>query len=515
MPSRRPPSSDALTHALLYCRVSTQDQSREGVSLPQQLAACRRYAGDHGWAIGGEFQDVLSGSRDDRPDYQRLLAEARTRCGRGESVVVIVMRLDRFGRRLLERVRAREELKALGVPTHSVADNGEVTDLLSNIMASIAQEEVRLISERTSDAKAHLSRQGWYPGGRPPWGLLLRDATATERLQGAPRRVLDVDPVAAPFVQEAARRLVAGESLHNLARWVSTLPSAARSGRVLGFSRLRDYLESEALRGLHHGQPARWPALIDPATAQAIDARIRRWARGLRQPSGRYLLTGLLRCPQCGAAMAGNRGYGGRRDRYRCFDWRARQSAGGMRCRYGVSMAVTDAAVLAVVTARLAPLGTHDRTQQRSQERAWQALRQPAVPPAAEAQQRALARTREQAQGRLRTAALRLVDGTLDPQGYELVRQQAEADLAAATTASGKPHDNVPVPTPMLPPWATVRAQLGDFAALSARLTVPTLRAVLLELIETVTPRRAAYPAVTVEVEWTALGLALGELAAR
>jgi hypothetical protein len=311
---------------------------------------------------------------------------------------------------------------------------------------------------------------------------------------------------------EAVGRLVAGASLHTVARWVSTLPSAARSGRALGWSRLRDYIESEALRGRHHGQPARWPALVDAATAAQLDARIGQWARGLRQPSGRYLLTGLLRCPQCGAQMAGTKASGGRKPRYRCFDWRARQSVGGMQCRYGVAMAVTDAAVLAAVSARLAPLGTRDRAQQRATERAWQALRQPTVAPAAEVQQRALTRAREQAQARLRTAALRLVDGTLDPQGYELVRQQAEADLAAATAAL----ETAPVPragpTLLLPAYAEVRGLFGEFAAVAAVLDVPTLRAVLVELIETVTPQRVIYPAVEVAVVWSPLGVALGAL---
>src|SRR5688500_12592395 len=62
--------------ALIYTRVSTEDQQREGVSLADQLAACRRYCAERGWAMGAEFQDVLSGKREDRPQYQALLMEA-------------------------------------------------------------------------------------------------------------------------------------------------------------------------------------------------------------------------------------------------------------------------------------------------------------------------------------------------------------------------------------------------------------------------------------------------------
>src|SRR5436853_51281 len=82
-------------------------------------------------------------SRDDRPDYQRLLADVRGLRAQGQPVVVVVAALDRFGRRLLERVRSREELKALGVSVHSVREGGEVSDLVANVLAAVAQEEVR------------------------------------------------------------------------------------------------------------------------------------------------------------------------------------------------------------------------------------------------------------------------------------------------------------------------------------------------------------------------------------
>ncbi len=46
--------------ALIYTRVSSEEQAREGVSLDAQLTECRRYAAQHGWMLGPEFQDVLS-----------------------------------------------------------------------------------------------------------------------------------------------------------------------------------------------------------------------------------------------------------------------------------------------------------------------------------------------------------------------------------------------------------------------------------------------------------------------
>src|SRR5258708_1971187 len=67
--------------------------------------------------------------------------------------VVVVVALDRFGRRMLERVRCREELKALGVTTHSVREGGEVSDLVANILASVAQEEVTRLGMRIKSTR--------------------------------------------------------------------------------------------------------------------------------------------------------------------------------------------------------------------------------------------------------------------------------------------------------------------------------------------------------------------------
>jgi DNA invertase Pin-like site-specific DNA recombinase len=50
-----------MTVALIYTRVSSDEQARDGLSLDAQLSECRRYATQHGWIIGGEHQDVLTG----------------------------------------------------------------------------------------------------------------------------------------------------------------------------------------------------------------------------------------------------------------------------------------------------------------------------------------------------------------------------------------------------------------------------------------------------------------------
>ena len=85
------------TIALIYTRVSTGRQEREGMSLPAQTKDCRRYVRDHaGWVLGTEFTDTLTGRRDDRPGYQSLLAEARRLRATANQVAIVVAALDRL-----------------------------------------------------------------------------------------------------------------------------------------------------------------------------------------------------------------------------------------------------------------------------------------------------------------------------------------------------------------------------------------------------------------------------------
>jgi len=111
---------NGISTALIYTRVSSDEQAREGLSLPAQLADSRRYAAQSGWILGGEYQDVLSGKRDDRPQYLALLAEVRRLRGEGKPAAVVVKWLDRFGRSVLERARSAKELREADVPIHSV-----------------------------------------------------------------------------------------------------------------------------------------------------------------------------------------------------------------------------------------------------------------------------------------------------------------------------------------------------------------------------------------------------------
>jgi DNA invertase Pin-like site-specific DNA recombinase len=201
-------------------------------SLAVQLAECRQYTLRQGLQIDSEWSDVMSGLKVDRPRYQALLQRVRTLRSEGRRVVVAVSMLDRFGRRLAERVRARDELTELGVKLHSVREGGEVNDMMATMLAVMAEDESKRTSVRVLNTWKGINLAGWFKvSPMLPWGYRARLATDEERKAGAPQTVLDVDPDQAPHVQECFARAAKGASMREIARWTETLPVEARGYR--------------------------------------------------------------------------------------------------------------------------------------------------------------------------------------------------------------------------------------------------------------------------------------------
>ena len=289
------------TTALIYTRVSTDDQASHGLSLDAQVNACRQYVVSHGWMLGREYTDVLSGRKDDRPAYQEMLAEVRRLRGEGKPVVVTVAALDRFGRRLLERARMSQELAKLGVPVHAIREGGKVPAMVADILAVVAEDESARLGQRIKEVRRYISAQGSAPVGRLPWGYQWRDATEDERKMGAPLRVLAVNEAEAPYVVELFERVANGGSIRRAAQWVRGLPDAARGGRVLHFTSVRVVLYSPTVVArlpreddgdVLEGRVMRWPAIVSDDLWRATLQQLATGRQLGRQARGGFLLWG-------------------------------------------------------------------------------------------------------------------------------------------------------------------------------------------------------------------------------
>jgi len=157
---------DTTTNAVLYLRVSTQEQSLEGHSLPMQEARLRSYCVMRGLSIADVIVDAgVSGgiALEDREGGQRLLALVKT----GAVSHIVGLKLDRLFRSCVDCLQTTEQWDKKGLALHLVDIGGQAVDssiamgrFFLTMMAGAAELEKNLIGERTAQALQHKKAQG-------------------------------------------------------------------------------------------------------------------------------------------------------------------------------------------------------------------------------------------------------------------------------------------------------------------------------------------------------------------
>jgi DNA invertase Pin-like site-specific DNA recombinase len=146
----------------LYSRVSTHDQQ----TLPLQIKAMRAYARKRKWMITMQVKEVASGATY-RPRREERLKSARRR----EIDVIIVWRLDRWGRSLADLVLTLRDLTELGVGFVSLTEALDLTTpsgrAMAGMLAVFAEFEREIIRERVKAGLAQARAEG-QTLGRPP-----------------------------------------------------------------------------------------------------------------------------------------------------------------------------------------------------------------------------------------------------------------------------------------------------------------------------------------------------------
>lgn len=141
----------------LYARVSTLDKGQDPET---QLVQLREYAKARNFEVITEFIDYASGTSEDRTQYKLMMAAAKKR----KFDVVLVWRYDRFARSTQALVNALKEFQSLGIDFISYQENIDTTtptgELIFHVMASLAQFESSLISQRVKAGMARAKAQG-------------------------------------------------------------------------------------------------------------------------------------------------------------------------------------------------------------------------------------------------------------------------------------------------------------------------------------------------------------------
>jgi DNA invertase Pin-like site-specific DNA recombinase len=147
----------------LYARVSTVDKNQD----PElQLERLRDYARAHNWEIAEEYIDYASGAKWNRPAFQKIMEDARKR----RIDAILVVRLDRFSRSVIDLENSLQEMKRHGVdficteqPIDTSTPQG---NLIFHILGAIAEFERELIRMRVTEGMQKAKRDGKRIGRR-------------------------------------------------------------------------------------------------------------------------------------------------------------------------------------------------------------------------------------------------------------------------------------------------------------------------------------------------------------
>lgn len=160
-------------NAVIYTRVSTEEQAEHGFSLAHQEDTLRKKCQRKGIQLIHHFQDDgYSATNFDRPGFQNLLAYFQRH--KGQIQFLLVTKWCRFSRDVEKSFMMLFELRKYGVEVRTL-DDGEASDnpssfLLKVLNMALPEVDNRTRSQNTKSGILRALKEGYYPYGTPPRG---------------------------------------------------------------------------------------------------------------------------------------------------------------------------------------------------------------------------------------------------------------------------------------------------------------------------------------------------------
>lgn len=275
--------------AALYIRVSTDEQAREGYSLPAQRADLENFAKEHYMNVVDVYADEGLSARHNirrRKQFQRMMNDVRA----GLIDVILFIRLDRWFRSVSDYYEVQKVLDQHGVLwkcTREFYDTTTTNGRLNlNIKLAIAQNESDTTGDRIRFVFEDKVRKGEAITGAVPFGYKVED-----------HRVV-IDPEKGPVAAEAFRRYVQTQNRHQTALYIQNTYGYKISLNVFG-----RMLANPMYKGQYRDNPDYCEPLVTPELWQQVQDTARRTSVK-HAPSGRvYLFSTLVRCAECDHSM--------------------------------------------------------------------------------------------------------------------------------------------------------------------------------------------------------------------
>ncbi len=293
--------NNEIKKAGIYIRVSTEDQAREGFSLPEQEARLREFCAFRRYEIVKVYEDAgISAKTDKRPAYQELMNDVKSK----EINVIVAFKLDRLTRsvydieKLMNIVNEYEcDIDCLADESNTTTSNGR---MVMRIMTSVSQNEIEKCSERTKLGLTGAIKQGHIPN-KTPLGFKRdnKKLVPDESTSGIVKRVFNL------YLEGKSYKAIANifnkEKVLGRDTWYDT------SMQMI----LRNPLyKGDYVGGKNTKEPVYYENVVEPIVSKEIweecQYQKRRNARHYERTKT-YLFTNKIKCKKCGCFL-GNHG---------------------------------------------------------------------------------------------------------------------------------------------------------------------------------------------------------------
>jgi site-specific DNA recombinase len=297
----------------IYCRIS-EDKAGAGLGVERQRKDCVVIAERRGWTVFDTYtdNDISAYSGKPRPSYRRLLEDIRA----GHIGAVVVWHLDRLHRQPKELETFIDLVEKHGVALASVAGEHDLASpegrLHARILGAVARMESEHKSRRIRRQKLEALRQGKPLGGG-------------HRAFGYEADGLRIVPEEAGVIREMASRVLSGDSIRSVCidlnrRGAMTSANNGWCGRslarVLTSARTAGLIEHPEIGRIK----AEWPGILTERERDELSLFFQRRKTG-RAWKCKYLLSGLLKCGECGAPLVAASARNSRGRVYLCYPY--------------------------------------------------------------------------------------------------------------------------------------------------------------------------------------------------
>ncbi|MBQ6274431.1 MAG: recombinase family protein [Oscillospiraceae bacterium] len=287
-------------NAVIYARYSSHGQTEQ--SIEGQLHDNYAWAEQQGIHVVGEYIDrALTGTKDQRPDFQRMIDDAAKK----QFEMVIVWKLDRFARNRYDSAIYKARLKKFGVKVVSVKEN--ITDspegiILEGLLESMAEYYSANLSQNIRRGQRESISKGKFCGGSIPYGYRVLDGK------------LVIDDKTAPAIRYLFEQYAEGVPKKEIIAELSRRGYVGARGRPLSVTSFQAALSNTVYIGQYKYSGEVVPDLAEPMISQELFDKVQARLKAVSHAPAAskahvdYLLQGKAFCGVCGAPMVGESG---------------------------------------------------------------------------------------------------------------------------------------------------------------------------------------------------------------